>query len=49
VVEGSFASLSRFRWLNTMFERSKEHLIVFVSVWFISILGRRSQCLAVSA
>jgi hypothetical protein len=27
--------------LNTIFERSKEHLIAFVSIAFISILSRR--------
>jgi hypothetical protein len=32
VVERSFASLSRYRWLNTIFERSNRHLIVFVPV-----------------
>jgi transposase len=41
VVERSFAWLSRYRRLNTIFERSKEHLIAFVSIAFISILSRR--------
>jgi len=41
VVERSFAWLSRYRRLNTIFERSKGHLIVFVSIVFISILSRR--------
>ena len=41
VVERSFAWLSRHRRLNTIFERSKEHLIAFVSVTFLSILSRR--------
>jgi hypothetical protein len=36
VVERSFAGLSRYRRLNTIFERSKEHLIGFVSIAFIS-------------
>src|SRR5271165_1144446 len=41
VVERSFAWLSRYRRLNTVFERSKEHLIAFVAIAFISILARR--------
>ncbi len=41
VVERSFAWLSRYRRLNTIFERSKDHLIAFVSIAFISILARR--------
>ena len=35
------AWLSRYRRLNTIFERSKDHLIAFVAIAFISILGRR--------
>jgi transposase len=41
VVERSFAWLSRYRRLNTIFERSKDHLIAFISIAFISILARR--------
>src|SRR5271165_1152824 len=41
VVERSFAWLSRYRRLNTIFERSTEHLIAFVEIAFISILSRR--------
>jgi transposase len=41
VVERSFAWLSRYRKLNTIFERSKEDLIAFVAIAFISILARR--------
>ena len=41
VVERSFACLSRYRRLNTIFERTKEHLVAFVSIAFISILARR--------
>ena len=43
VVERSFAWLSRYRRLNTIFERSKEHLIAFVAIAFISILSRRMR------
>jgi hypothetical protein len=41
VVERSFAWLSRYRRLNTIFERPKERLIAFVAIGFISILARR--------
>jgi transposase len=41
VVERSFAWLSRYRRLNTIFERSKDHLVAFVAIAFISILARR--------
>ena len=41
VVERSFAWLSCYRRLNTIFERSKDHLIAFVAIAFISILARR--------
>src|SRR3984957_1834449 len=43
VVERSFAWLSRYRGLNTIFERSKEHLIAFVAIAFFSILSRRMR------
>jgi hypothetical protein len=33
--------------LNTIFERSKEHLIAFVAIAFISILSRRLKRLVV--
>jgi transposase len=41
VVERSFAWVSRYRRLNIIFERSKEHLTAFVAIAFISILARR--------
>jgi transposase len=41
VVERSFAWLSRYRRLNIIFERSKEHLIAFIEIAFVSILARR--------
>jgi transposase len=47
VIERSFAWLSRYRRLNTIFERSKEHLIAFVAIAFISILSRRLKRLVV--
>jgi hypothetical protein len=33
--------------LNTIFERSKEHLIAFVAIAFISILSRRIKRIVV--
>jgi hypothetical protein len=39
-VQRSFAGRRRYRRLNTIFERSKEHLIPFVAIAFISILVR---------
>ena len=47
VVERSLAWLSRYRRLNTIFERSKDHLIAFVAIAFISILSRRLKRLVV--
>ena len=41
VVERSFAWLSRSRRLNTIFERTKEHLVAFIEIAFVSILSRR--------
>ena len=41
VVERSFAWLSRYRQLNTIVERTKEHLLAFVQIAFVSILSRR--------
>ena len=39
VVERSLAWISRYRRLNTIFER--EHLVAFIEIAFISILSRR--------
>jgi len=47
LIEWSFAWLSRYRRLNTIFERSKEHLIAFITIAFISILSRRLKRLVV--
>jgi hypothetical protein len=47
VVERSFAWLSRYRRLNTIFEPSNEYLIAFVAIAFISILSRRLKGLVV--
>jgi hypothetical protein len=41
VVERSLAWISRYRRLNTIFERTEEHLTAFIEIAFISILSRR--------
>ena len=41
VVEHSFSWITRYRRLNTIVERTKEHLVAFVQIAFISILSRR--------
>src|SRR3954468_19903142 len=46
VVERSFAWLSRYRRLNTVFERTKDQLIAFVPIAFVSLLSRRLKRLA---
>jgi transposase len=46
VVERSFAWLSRYRRLNVVVERTKDHLIAFVQIAFVSILSRRLKRLA---
>jgi hypothetical protein len=47
VVERSFAWISRYRRLNTIVERAKEHLLAFVSILFRRLKRRATQ--AVSA
>lgn len=41
VVERSFSWIASYRRLNTIFERTKEHLVAFVEIAFVSILSRR--------
>jgi transposase len=41
VVERSFAWVSNYRRLNTIFERTREHLVAFIEIAFVSILSRR--------
>jgi transposase len=48
VVERSFSWISNYRRLNTIFERTKEHLVAFVQIAFVSILARRLKRLATS-
>src|SRR3954468_2276729 len=40
-VERSLAWISRYRRLNTIFERTEGHLVAFIEIAFISILSRR--------
>jgi hypothetical protein len=47
VVERSFSWLSRYRRLNTIFDWTKDHLIAFVEIAFVSILSRRLKRLAI--
>lgn len=49
VVERSFGWLSRYRRLNTIVERTKEHLVAFIEIPFISILSRRLKRLVTQA
>jgi hypothetical protein len=41
VVEHSVAWISRYRRLNTIFERTEGHLVAFIEIAFVSILSRR--------
>src|ERR687890_620754 len=47
VVERSFSWISNYRRLNTIFERTKEHLVAFIAIAFVSILSRRIKRLVV--
>ena len=47
VVERSFAWISNYRRLNRIFERTKEHLVAFIEIAFVSILSRRIKRLVV--
>jgi hypothetical protein len=40
-MERSPAWISRYRRLNTIFERTERHLVAFIEIVFISILSRR--------
>ncbi len=47
VVERSFSWIANYRRLNTIFERTKEHLVAFVEIAFVSILSRRIKRLVI--
>jgi transposase len=47
VVERSFSWISNYRRLNTIFDRTKEHLVAFVEIAFVSILSRRLKRLVI--
>ena len=40
-MERSLAWISRYRRLNTIFDRTEGHLVAFIGIAFISILSRR--------
>ena len=46
-MERSFSWLSRYRRLNTIFEQTKDHLIAFIEIAFVSILARRLKRLVI--
>ena len=47
VVERSFSWIANYRRLNTIFERTREHLVAFIEIAFVSILSRRIKRLIV--
>ena len=47
MVERSFSWTSLYRRLNTIFERTKEHLVAFVEIAFVSILARHLKRLVI--
>ena len=47
MVERSFSWIANYRRLNTIFERTKEHLVTFIEIAFISILSRRIKRLVI--
>ena len=47
VVERSFSWIANYRRLNTIFERTKEHLVAFVEIAFVSILARHLKRLVI--
>ena len=46
-MERSFNWISRYRRMNTIVERTKEHLVAFVEITFVSILARRLKRLSI--
>jgi transposase len=48
VVERSFSWIANYRRLNTIFDRTKEHLVAFIEIAFVSILARRLKRLVAS-
>lgn len=46
-MERSFNWISRYRRMNTIVERTKEHLVAFVETTFVSILARRLKRLPI--
>jgi transposase len=48
VVERSFSWIANYRRLNTIFDRTKEHLVAFIEIAFVSIVARRLKRLVAS-
>ena len=46
-MERSFAWILRSLRLNTIFERTKKHLVAFIEIAFVSILSRRLKRLVI--
>ena len=46
-MERSFAWISRYRRLNTIFDWTKEHLVAFIEIAFVCILARRLKRLTI--
>jgi hypothetical protein len=46
-MERSFSWMSNYRRLNTIVERTKEHLVAFIEIVFVSILARRLKRLVI--
>ena len=46
-MERSLAWISRYRRLNTIFERTKKHFVAFIEIAFVSILSRRIKRLVI--
>ena len=47
MVERSFSWISIYRRFNTIFEQTKEHLMAFIEIAFVSILSRRLKRLVI--
>lgn len=47
MVERSFSWISNYRLLNTIFERTKAHLIAFMEIAFLSVLSETVKRLVI--
>lgn len=46
MVERSFSWIANYRRLNTIFDWTKEHLVAFIQIAFVSILSKHIKRLA---